>query len=42
MIIREKFGELVQKNLVMSKNWNELEALMEKQNYQDVKKVEYK
>lgn len=30
------------KNLVMSKNWNELEALMEKQNYQDVKKVEYK
>ena len=29
------------KNLVMSKNWNELEALMEKQNYQDVKKVEY-
>lgn len=26
---------------VMSKNWNELEALMEKQNYQDVKKVEY-
>lgn len=41
MIIREKFGELVQKNLVMSKNWNELEALMEKQNYQDVQKVEY-
>ena len=29
------------KNLVMSKNWNELEALMEKQNYQDVQKVEY-
>lgn len=27
---------------VMSKNWDELEALMEKQNYQDVKKVEYK
>lgn len=26
---------------VMSKNWNELEALMEKQNYQDVQKVEY-
>lgn len=26
---------------VMSKNWDELEALMEKQNYQDVKKVEY-
>lgn len=27
---------------VMSKNWDKLEALMEKQNYQDVKKVEYK
>lgn len=26
---------------VMSENWDKLEALMEKQNYQDVKKVEY-
>ena len=40
VLVEEKTSDIIKKEL-LSYDYNELEALMEKQNYQDVKKVEY-